>query len=227
MADIAPPVAAPAVVVEKILTPLEQLAQQITAKKVAAITAQNITLNELTITVARDALHDFIRFLRDDPNTACQQLMDITAADYPQEIERFEIVYNLLSLTKNHRIRVKTLTDEEMPVASVTDLYPAANWFEREVWDMYGVMFDNHPDLRRILTDYGFEGFPLRKDFPLTGYVELRYDQAQKRCVYEPVKLQQDFRTFDFMSPWDGMTDIQWPGDEKAVKPKFMPDEKK
>jgi NADH-quinone oxidoreductase subunit C len=142
-------------------------------------------------------------------------LVDVTAADYPEREERFEIVYNLLSLSHNQRIRLKTSTDENTPVPSVVGLFSAAGWFEREVWDMFGVFFTDHPDLRRLLTDYGFEGHPLRKDFPLTGYVEVRYDDEQKRVVYEPVKLTQDFRSFDFMSPWEGAKYIL-PGDEKA-----------
>lgn len=209
------------------LAPLEILVTHIAASNPAINFEYQLALDELAIHVPRHALRDVMVFLRDDDNCAFQQLMSVTAVDFPQNPERFEVVYNLLSLTKNHRIRVKTSTDEDAPVDSIADLYPTANWFEREVWDMYGIAFDNHPDLRRILTDYGFEGFPLRKDFPLTGNVELRYDQAQKRCVYEPVKLSQDFRAFDFLSPWEGMTDVQLPGDEKAVKPRFVPEEKK
>jgi NADH-quinone oxidoreductase subunit C len=160
-----------------------------------------------------------LTYLRD--NGACQftQLVDVTAADYPSRPERFEVVYSLLSITNNTRVRVKISASEETLVPSVNGVFGSANWFEREVWDMYGILFSDHPDLRRILTDYGFEGHPQRKDFPLTGYVELRYDEEQKRVVYEPVKLTQDFRSFDYLSPWEGMTDIQLPGDEKAVKP--------
>jgi NADH-quinone oxidoreductase subunit C len=142
-------------------------------------------------------------------------LIDICGVDYPEREQRFEVVYHLLSPRENQRIRVKCETDEKTPVPSVVAVFPAANWFEREAYDMYGIMFSGHPDLRRILTDYGFQGFPLRKDFPLTGYVEVRYDDAQKRVVYEPVKLTQEFRSFDFMSPWEG-TDYVLPGDEKA-----------
>ena len=206
--------AAPAV-----LTPLQKLAAHIAKKNVRT----EILRDQLIVHVARDELRKVMTYLRDNPVCSFQILLDVTAVDYPSRPERFEVVYHLLSVTKNHRVRVKTTADEETPIDSVVDLYPTANWFEREVWDMYGIFFNNHPDLRRILTDYGFEGHPLRKDFPLTGYVELRYDQEQKRCVYEPVKLTQDFRTFDFLSPWEGMTDVQLPGDEKAVKPKFMP----
>lgn len=210
-------------VIEKPLTPMEQLIAHITTKKDDKILSSSVVLNELSVIVAKENLVNVIKFLRDDAKTDFHLLVDITAVDYPAETERFEVVYHLLSLTKNHRIRVKTTTGEETSVDSLVGLYPAANWFEREVFDMYGVYFNDHPDLRRILTDYGFEGHPLRKDFPLTGYVELRYDQEQKRCVYELVKLTQDFRTFDFMSPWEGMTDVQLPGDEKAIKPKFNP----
>ena len=209
------------------LSPMEKLVQHIAAKKGDKITETSIVKNELTVMVMPDHLHAVIKFLRDDKKCAFQQMIDITAVDYPEEVNRFEVGYHFLSLTHNHRIRVKTNINEDTAVDSITDLYPNANWFEREVWDMYGILFKNHPDLRRILTDYGFDGHPLRKDFPLTGFVEMRYDETQKRCVYEPVKLQQDFRTFDFLSPWEGMTDMMLPGDEKAVKPKFNPLDKK
>ena len=169
---------------------------------------------ELTLWLRRDSIVKALTFLRDDQHTLFKQLVDITAVDYPDREERFEVVYNLLSLKHNLRARVKLATDETAPVASVAGVFNSAIWYEREAWDMYGVFFANHPDLRRLLTDYGFEGHPLRKDFPLTGYVEVRYDEDQKRVVYEPVKLTQDFRSFDFMSPWEGM--LQLPGDEKA-----------
>jgi NADH-quinone oxidoreductase subunit C len=169
---------------------------------------------EVTFTVERASIVDVLRTLRDD--LGYQQLMEIAGVDYPARPERFEVVYHLLSLTKNHRIRVKISTDEETPVPSVTGLWPVAGWLEREVYDMYGVLFAGNPDLRRILTDYGFRGHPQRKDFPLTGYVELRYSEEQKRVVYEPVKLAQDFRAFDFTSPWEG-ADYVLPGDEKAA----------
>lgn len=175
--------------------------------------------DELCLVVKREAIIPVLTFLRDDKGCQFKQLIDLCGADYPDRPQRFEIVYNLLSLTNNNRIRVKVITDEETPVDSVTSVFSAAGWFEREVWDFFGVYFNNHPDLRRILTDYGFEGHPLRKDFPLTGYVELRYDEQLRRVVYEPVKLTQDFRMFDFTSPWEGMTDIQLPGDEKASIP--------
>ncbi|MGE3622396.1 MAG: NADH-quinone oxidoreductase subunit C [Bdellovibrionales bacterium] len=179
-----------------------------------------IELGELSIFVARSRIRDVLLKLRDDPAIAMNQLMDICGVDYPDRPERFEVVYHLLSLRHNWRIRVKLETDETSPVPSVIDAYSAAGWFERECWDLYGVAFSNNPDMRRILTDYGFEGHPLRKDFPLTGYVEVRYDNEQRRVVYEPVKLVQDFRNFDFLSPWEGMTDVQLPGDDKATVPK-------
>ena len=170
-------------------------------------------VGEVSITVRRESIVDVMRTLRDD--FAYQQLMEIAGVDYPGRVERFDVVYHVLSVTKNHRLRVRVATDEEKPVPSVTGLWPVAGWLEREVFDMYGVLFDGNPDLRRILTDYGFRGYPQRKDFPLTGYVELRYSEEQKRVVYEPVKLAQDFRDFDFMSPWEGAEYIL-PGDEKV-----------
>jgi len=171
--------------------------------------------DELALRVRRGSIVKVLTYLRDDQNCQFKQLMDVTAVDYPERDERFEIVYNLLSLKQNQRIRVKLSTDETTPVATVASVFDSAIWYEREVWDMYGVLFANHPDLRRILTDYGFDGHPLRKDFPLTGYVEVRYDEDQKRVVYEPVKLTQEFRQFDFVSPWEGM--LHLPGDEKAA----------
>lgn len=170
---------------------------------------------EVTVTVQRAALVEVIRTLRDDPELHLNQLMDICGVDYPDRAERFDVVYQLLSMAKNLRLRVKLTTDTRSPVPSLTGLYPNAGWYERETWDCYGVLFDGNPDLRRILTDYGFEGHPFRKDFPLTGHVELRYSEEHKRVVYEPVKLAQDFRSFDFLSPWEG-TDYVLPGDEKA-----------
>lgn len=171
---------------------------------------------EITLVIRRDAIVEALRILRDD--FAYQQLMEIAGVDYPARPERFEVVYHLLSVTKNHRIRAKVSTDEETPVPSVTGLWPVAGWLEREAYDMYGILFEGNPDLRRILTDYGFRGHPLRKDFPMTGYVELRYSEEHKRVVYEPVKLAQDFRAFDFTSPWEG-ADYVLPGDEKAHVP--------
>ena len=176
-------------------------------------------LGEVCLLVPRTRILEVVRILRDDPALAFAQLVDICGADYPEQPERFEIVYHLLSLRHNWRVRIKLHVDEETPVASVAGIYSAAGWFERECWDMFGVPFSGHTDLRRILTDYGFEGHPLRKDFPLSGYVEVRYDTDQKRIVYEPVTLTQDFRNFDFLSPWEGMTDVQMlRGDEKATK---------
>ena len=172
-------------------------------------------VGEITLTVRREGVIDALRALRDTPGLEYQQLMEIAGADFPERAERFEVNYQLLSLTKNRRIRVRVSTDETVPVPSATVLWPVANWLEREVYDMYGVLFEGHPDLRRILTDYGFEGYPNRKDFPLTGHVELRYSEAEKRVVYEPVQLPQDFRTFDFLMPWQG-AEYVLPGDEKA-----------
>jgi NADH-quinone oxidoreductase subunit C len=170
---------------------------------------------ETILRVERDRLVDVLTALRDDPRLLFKVLVDVTAVDRPGRPERFEIVYNLLSLKHNRRVRVKTTTDEDSPVPSAVSVFSSAGWYEREVWDMFGVLFAGHPDLRRILTDYGFDGHPLRKDFPLTGYVEVRYDEEQKRVVYEPVALKQEFRSFDFVSPWEGMNTIL-PGDEKA-----------
>lgn len=180
-----------------------------------------VVRNEIIIAIPASRLTEVLTALRDTPGLAFEQLIDITAVDYPDDEKRFTLVYNLLSVSKNRRVRIKTATDENTPVASAVSVYPAANWLEREVWDMFGIFFAGHPDHRRILTDYGFYGHPLRKDFPLTGYVEVRYDPSQQRVVYEPVRLTQDFRAFDFTSPWEGMTDVQLPGDEKAVHPAF------
>jgi NADH-quinone oxidoreductase subunit C len=179
----------------------------------AMLVASNEEHGEIVLTVAREQIEDALRLLRDEH--AYQQLVEIAGVDFPDRAERFEVVYMLLSLTKNHRIMVKVNAAENTPVPTVTTLWPVAGWLEREVFDMYGVIFAGNPDLRRILTDYGFEGHPFRKDFPLTGYHELRYSEEEKRVVYEPVKLAQDFRSFDFMSPWEG-ADYVLPGDEKA-----------
>lgn len=179
--------------------------------------AAKIAHGELTITVPATSIRRVLGYLRDDPNMLFKELVDLCGVDYPERERRFEVVYHLLSLKYNQRIRVKVETDETTPVPSVVELFSTAGWFEREAWDMYGIYFADHPDLRRILTDYGFEGHPLRKDFPLTGHVELRYDDEQKRVVYEPVKLRQDFRTFDFLSPWEGGGGLL-PGDEKAAR---------
>ena len=170
---------------------------------------------ELTIEARADQIVKVLTFLKDAAECQFRQLIDVCGVDYPARSQRFDVVYHLLSLHLNQRIRVKVQTDEDTPVPSVTSVFSAANWFEREAWDMYGIFFSGHPDLRRILTDYGFQGHPLRKDFPLTGYVEVRYSEDEKRVVYEPVELRQDFRTFDFMSPWEGAKYVL-PGDEKA-----------
>ncbi|WP_298161804.1 NADH-quinone oxidoreductase subunit C [Brevundimonas sp.] len=176
-----------------------------------------VAFGELTITCHRDRIVEVMTDLRD--RFGFQQLLDVCGVDYPDRAERFDVVYHLLSLTRNARLRVKVATDEVQPVPSVIGVYPSAGWFEREAFDMYGMLFSNHPDLRRLLTDYGFQGHPLRKDFPMTGYVEVRYDEEQKRVVYEPVKLTQEFRNFDFLSPWEGAEYPApvLPGDEKAV----------
>ena len=197
------------------LPSLKDLADHVGARLGADVIESEIALNELMVTVRREAILRVLGFLRDDARCRFAMLVDICGVDYPDRPERFDIVYNLVSLKHNQRIRVKVTTDEEQPVASCVGLYPAAAWYERETWDLYGVFFTDHPDLRRLLTDYGFEGHPMRKDFPLTGYVELRYDEDQKRVVYEPVRLKQEFRSFDFLSPWEGMTP-ELPGDEKA-----------
>jgi len=196
---------------------LTELAEYIQQSLKGAVTSYEIPGGELIIYTHRDSIIDVLTFLRDDEKCKFTQLIDLCGVDYPNEVERLEVVYNLLSMTKNLRMRVKVTTTESIPVPSVAGVFSAAGWFEREAWDMYGVYFSDHPDLRRILTDYGFEGHPQRKDFPLTGYVEVRWDDEQKRVVYEPVKLTQDFRNFDFMSPWEGMTDVQLPGDEKSI----------
>ncbi len=197
------------------------LAEHITESLKGSVSKYEMIRGALVVYAEREKVARVLQFLRDDRECACKQLIDITAVDYPEREERFDVVYQLLSVAQNHRIRVKIQVAEEEQVPSVTDVFSAAGWLEREVWDMYGLYFSNHPDLRRILTDYGFQGHPLRKDFPLTGYVEVRYDDELKRVVYEPVKLTQDFRRFDFLSPWDGMTDVQLPGDEKGAKPEF------
>lgn len=198
---------------------LQELSDHLQARLADVILSAGIELGELIITVQRQSIVRVMTFLRDDTSCQFKQLIDLCGADYPSREERFEVVYNLLSLKHNLRVRVKVATDEDTPVPSISEVFSAAPWFEREAWDLYGIFFSDHPDLRRILTDYGFEGHPLRKDFPLTGYVELRYDDEQKRVVYEPVKLTQDFRSFDFLSPWEGMTNVMLPGDEKAEAP--------
>ncbi len=194
---------------------LQDLGEYIAAALPQEVLDTRVSFDELILTARREAIIKVLTFLRDDINCQFKELMDVCGVDYPERENRFEVVYNLLSLTHNNRVRVKVSTDAETPVSSATAVFSAANWLERETWDMFGIFFSDHPDLRRILTDYGFEGHPLRKDFPLTGYVEVRYDDEQKRVVYEPVKLTQDYRTFDFLSPWEGMQ-AQLPGDEKA-----------
>jgi NADH-quinone oxidoreductase subunit C len=184
----------------------------------AALTDAVEIAGEVQLHVTRDGLVPALRALRDTPGLEYQQLMEIAGVDYPERDERFEVVYCLLSLTRNHRLHVHVSASEDTPVPSVTDLWPVAGWLEREVYDLYGVLFEGNRDLRRILTDYGFRGHPFRKDFPLSGYVEMRYSEEQKRVVYEPVKLAQDFRTFDFTSPWEG-AEYVLPGDEKAALP--------
>lgn len=194
---------------------LRELAGHVAASLPGVITGSSIGVGQLTVTCEAGDLVRVLTFLRDDARTHFEQLIDLAAVDWPARQRRFDLVYNLLSLTRNHRIRIKVEADEVNPVPSVTGVYRTAGWFEREAWDLFGVLFSGHPDLRRLLTDYGFEGHPLRKDFPLTGYVEVRYDEEQKRVVYEPVSLTQEFRTFDFVSPWEGAQYIL-PGDEKA-----------
>ncbi len=194
---------------------LNELGEHIAAALPAAVTGWTVSRGELVITAVAESIVKVTAFLRDDSACRFKMLMDICGVDYPERARRFDVVYNFLSLHHNQRVRVKLEADEDMPVPSVTGVFPAADWFEREVWDLFGVFFSGHPDLRRILTDYGFEGHPLRKDFPLTGHVELRYDDEQKRVVYEPVALTQEFRRFDFLSPWEG-TEYKLPGDEKA-----------
>lgn len=195
-------------------TPLEDLRETIELRQEAAIDSASIANDELTVSIAPSAIVDFIGWLKTDPSCRFTTLIDITAVDWPGREKRFEMVYHFLSMHLNQRIRVKADIREADIVPSITGPFPAADWYEREVFDMYGILFSGHPDLRRILTDYGFRGHPLRKDFPTTGYVELRYDEEQKRVVYEPVKLTQEYRQFDFMSPWEGAEYIL-PGDEK------------
>ncbi|WP_226576994.1 NADH-quinone oxidoreductase subunit C [Acuticoccus sediminis] len=198
------------------ISALEDLAEMVRTQAGDGVVASGIEFSQLTITVTREAIVDVVRFLRDDPRAAFVNLVDICGVDWPARPERFEVVYHFLSPVQNQRVRLKVLTDEVTPVPSITSLFPAADWYEREAYDLYGILFTSHPDLRRLLTDYGFDGHPLRKDFPLTGFVEVRYDDEAKRVVYEPVKLTQQFRDFDFLSPWEG-TDYILPGDEKAA----------
>ena len=194
---------------------LQELAGIIELKRPEAVVSTEVAFGELSLTATMANLETLMEFLRDDPSCRFSTLVDITAIDHPDRPQRFDVVYHFLSMYRNHRIRVKVAVREDEMVPSLIGLYPAANWFEREVFDMFGILFSGHPDLRRILTDYGFRGYPLRKDFPTTGYTEVRYDEALKRVVYEPVKLVQEYRQFDFMSPWEGAEYIL-PGDQKA-----------
>ena len=202
-ADVAPPPPA---------TALELLGQAVGS--IPGVSDVRVESNELVAAALRESLISAMRTLRDDPRFAFEQLMDLCGVDWPDRPERFDVVYNLLSVSLNQRVRIIVTTDAVTPVPSVHTIWPVATWWEREAWDLFGIIFEGQPDLRRILTDYGFEGHPMRKDFPLTGYVEVRYDEDRKQVVYEPVVLTQDFRTFDFLSPWEAMTTL--PGDEKV-----------
>ncbi|HKJ61848.1 MAG TPA: NADH-quinone oxidoreductase subunit C [Hyphomicrobiales bacterium] len=195
---------------------LKELGASLAESQKSAVRGWDLAYGELTLQADADHIANLLRHLRDDPRCQFTCLIDICGVDYPAREKRFDVVYHLLSPQLNHRIRVKVETDADTPVPSVVEVYPGANWFERETFDLYGILFSGHPDLRRILTDYGFQGHPLRKDFPLTGYVEVRYSEEEKRVVYEPVKLPQEYRDFDFLSPWEG-GDYELPGDEKAT----------
>ncbi len=194
---------------------MEDLKDHIETQLGDAINAAIVVNGELTLEARRAEIVKVISFLRDDPICKFSSLIDICGVDYPSRERRFDVVYHMLSMAHNTRIRIKVTTDETVPVHSITSLFPNADWYEREAFDMYGILFENHPDLRRILTDYGFEGFPLRKDFPLSGFVEVRYDEERKAVIYEPVDLPQEYRSFDFMSPWEGAKYVL-PGDEKV-----------
>jgi NADH-quinone oxidoreductase subunit C len=196
-------------------TKLEELGALITGALPGAVTGHHVANSELTVSANAADIVKVVTFLRDDPRCQFVAIIDVTAVDWPERARRFDVVYHLLSPTRNMRVRVKVETDETTPVPSIIGVFPGAGWFEREAYDLYGVLFTGHPDLRRLLTDYGFEGHPLRKDFPLTGFVEVRWDDEQKRVVYDPVRLAQEFRNFDFLSPWEG-TEYILPGDEKA-----------
>ncbi|WP_170558490.1 NADH-quinone oxidoreductase subunit C [Ruegeria atlantica] len=193
---------------------LKELGTQLELKRTDCVLSWDVTHGELNVDVALSNLVEFVEFLRSDRSCQFSTLVDITGVDYPERAKRFDVVYHFLSMYQNQRIRLRVSIREEDMVPSITEVHPSANWFEREVFDMFGILFSGHPDLRRILTDYGFRGYPLRKDFPTTGYTEVRYDEAQKRVVYEPVSLVQEYRQFDFMSPWEGANYIL-PGDEK------------
>ncbi len=198
---------------------LRELGGYLELKQPNAVVGTDIAFGELTVTVQPGAIVSFVEFLRSDAACRFTSLVDITAIDHPERVARFDVVYHFLSMYQNHRIRVKLAVRESDMVASIHEVHPSANWFEREVFDMFGILFSGHPDLRRILTDYGFRGHPLRKDFPTTGYTEVRYDEAQKRVVYEPVSLVQEYRQFDFLSPWESAKYVL-PGDDKAVDQK-------
>jgi NADH-quinone oxidoreductase subunit C len=195
---------------------LEALGQTIVSALPGAAIDYNVAFSELTVAVNAGKVVDVVRFLRDDPTCRFVSLTDVTAVDYPGREKRFDVVYHLLSPTLNARIRLRAEAGEETQVPSIIEVFPGADWFERETYDLYGVIFTGHPDMRRLLTDYGFDGHPLRKDFPLTGFVEVRYDDQEKRVLYEPVRLNQEFRNFDFLSPWEGADYPVLPGDEKA-----------
>ena len=194
---------------------LQQLGETIAGALAGAVTGHSVAHGELTVTANAADIVKVATFLRDDERCRFVCIIDVTAVDWPSREKRFDVVYHFLSPTKNARVRVKVETDEATPVPSLIDVFPGANWMERETYDLYGVLFSGHPDMRRLLTDYGFQGHPLRKDFPLTGFVEVRWDDEQKRVVYDKVRLAQEFRNFDFLSPWEG-TDYVLPGDEKA-----------
>ena len=196
---------------------LQELGAYIEAKRADCILAWDVTHGELNLDVAPSNIVGLVEYLKADTTCQFSTLVDITAVDYAGRTKRFDVVYHLLSMYQNHRVRLRVSLREDQMLSSITSVHPSANWFEREVFDMFGILFTGHPDLRRILTDYGFRGHPLRKDFPTTGYTEVRYDEAQKRVVYEPVNLRQEFRNFDFLSPWEG-TDYVLPGDEKKSK---------
>ena len=194
---------------------LQELGNHLEMKRSDCVLSWEVAFGELTVTIAPSSLVSFVDFLKTDGASKFSSLVDITAVDYPTRAKRFDVIYHFLSMYQNHRIRMRTQIREDEMVPSIIDVYPASNWFEREIFDMFGILFTGHPDLRRILTDYGFRGYPLRKDFPTTGYTEVRYDEVQKRVVYEPVSLVQEYRQFDFMSPWEGAQYIL-PGDDKA-----------
>ena len=195
---------------------LTSLGEKIVGSLGGKATGYSVAFDQLTVTVQAETVVDVVRYLRDDPNCRFVNITDITAVDYPEREKRFDVIYHFLSPTLNTRIRLRVHADEATQVPSIIDVFPGADWFEREAYDFYGILFSGHPDLRRILTDYGFDGHPLRKDFPLTGFVEVRYDDQEKRVLYEPVRLNQEFRKFDFLSPWEGADYPVLPGDEKA-----------